>query len=307
LKVLVTGGAGFIGSNIVDILIENGHEVCIIDNLSHSKRNNINDKAKLYKMDIRDKNVVRVFSVEKPEILIHHAAQISVTNSINDPCNDASINIIGSLNLLEAAKETKVKKIIYPTSAAIFGEPDYLPIDENHPLNMNCGYGVSKHTVEHYLKIYKAIYGIDYISLIYSNVYGPRQDTGGEGGVVAIFCEKILSGIRPVIYGSGNQTRDFVYVKDVAKANLAAMNSKKTGVFNVCNGNRLSINELFNKINFLLNKDVEPIYEQERTGEIRHSCMSYKKISNEIGWEPDFDIHKGLEETLNYYIRCKNY
>jgi UDP-glucose 4-epimerase len=301
LKVLVTGGAGFIGSHIVDMLIECGYEVCIVDDLSHGTRKNINKKAKFYEMDIRNENINDIFFDEKAEILIHHAAQVSVINSINDPCRDASINIVGTLNLLEAARKNKVRKVIYSNSAAIFGEPEYLPIDEEHPFNMNCGYGVTKHTIEHYLKVYKELYGIDFISLRYSNVYGPRQDTGGEGGVVAIFCERMLKDNTPVIYGDGYQTRDFIYVKDISRANLVAINSNKSGVFNVCTGNKLAINELYNKINILLNKSIEPVYEKERPGEIRHSFMSYNKIYNELGWKPKYDIDQGLKETINYF------
>lgn len=302
MKVLVTGGAGFIGSHIVDLLIKNGYEVCIIDNLTHGKKSNINSKAKFYKIDIRDKGILDIFKNEKPEFIVHNAAQISVLKSIENPIDDADININGTLNILEVARKTDVKKIIYSASAAIFGEPEYLPIDEKHSLNMISNYGVSKHTVEHYLKVYKKLYDMDYIALRYSNVYGPRQDSSGEGGVVAIFCEKIIKNESPYIFGDGKQTRDFVYVKDVARANLMAIKSNKIGVFNVCTNIKISVKKLFHCIkNIIDNKDIKPIYTEERDGDIKNSYMSYKKILNEIGWKPEYDIVKGLKETIKFY------
>lgn len=302
MNVLVTGGAGFIGSHIVDMLISEGHNVSIIDNLSHGNISNINKKATFYQFDICDKSIATVFEKEKPEIVIHEAAQIKVPKSVEDPIHDANVNIIGSINILECCKNFNVKKIIYPASAAIFGEPKYLPIDENHPLDMISGYGVSKHTVEHYLKIYKTLYDIDYTILRYSNVYGPRQDSSGEGGVVAIFTEQLLNDMIPTIFGDGSSTRDFVYVKDVAKANILAMNSDKIGIYNVCTNLKISINDLFNKMNTIMNKSILPIYATERKGDIAHSYMSYDKISKEIGWRPEYTLDKGLIETLKYSI-----
>lgn len=298
----MTGGAGFIGSHTVDLLIKNDYEVCVIDNLAHGKKSNINSKAKFYKIDIRDKGILDILKNEKPEFIVHNAAQISVFKSIENPIDDADININGTLNILEAARKTDVKKIIYSASAAIFGEPEYLPIDEKHSLNMISNYGVSKHTVEHYLKVYKKLYDMDYIILRYSNVYGPRQDSSGEGGVVAIFCEKIIKNESPYIFGDGTQTRDFVYVKDVARANLMAIKSNKIGVFNVCTNTKISVKKLFYCIkNIIDNKDIKPIYTGERYGDIKNSYMSYKKILNEIGWSPEYNIVKGLKETIKFY------
>lgn len=301
MNVLVTGGAGFIGSHIVDLLIENDYKVSIIDNLSHGKKENINPKAVFYEMDIRYEDIQEIFQREKPEFVIHNAAQISVPNSIIDPINDASINIMGTINVLEAARKVNVKKIIYPASAAIFGEPSYLPIDEAHPLEMLSGYGVTKHTVEHYLKVYKSLYNIDYISLRCSNVYGPRQDYSGEGGVVAIFCEKLLNDEKPFIYGDGYQIRDFVFVKDVAKAYLMAIESKVNGIFNVCTNSKVTVNELLSTINNILHKDITAIYTHSRDGDIRDSYMSYDKINKVIGWKPEKTLIEGIKETLNYY------
>jgi Nucleoside-diphosphate-sugar epimerases len=301
MKVLITGGAGFIGSHITDLLIENSYEVVVIDNLSHGNVENVHSGVKFYECDITNKCASDIIVKEKPDVIVHEAAQISVENSIKNPIKDAEINIIGTLNILEAAKAIGVKKIIYPASAAIFGEPEYLPIDEKHPLNMVSGYGVTKHTVEHYLSVYKKIYGINSVVLRYSNVYGPRQDSSGEGGVVAIFVEKLLKNEAPLIYGDGEQTRDFVYVKDVAKANLCAIKSETDGIFNICTGEKTSVNELFKYISEFLNVEVNPIYTEERYGDIRDSYMSYDKIFTRMGWKPEYNILKGLKETIEFY------
>ncbi|MFT8313860.1 MAG: NAD-dependent epimerase/dehydratase family protein [Clostridium sp.] len=301
MNVLVTGGAGFIGSHIVDLLVKNDYKVSIIDNLSHGKKENINPKAIFYEMDIRNEKISEVFEKEKPEFVIHNAAQISVPNSIVDPVNDASINIMGTINVLEAARKFNIKKIVYPASAAIFGEPSYLPIDEDHPLEMLSGYGVTKHTVEHYLKVYKSLYNIDYVSLRCSNVYGPRQDCSGEGGVIAIFCEKLLNNEKPFIYGDGYQIRDFVFVKDVARAYLMAIESEAQGIFNVCTNSKVTVNELLSSINSILHKDISPIYTDSREGDIRDSYMSYDKINRFLGWKPEKSLMEGLKETLEYY------
>jgi len=301
MKVIITGGAGFIGSHIADLLIKEGHEVCIIDNLVHGKKEFINPKAKFYELDIRDEKIAEVFEQEKPDILIHEAAQIKVGNSVNDPMYDASVNILGTLNLLEACRKAKVKKVIYPSTAAAFGEPVYLPIDEDHPLNMMSGYGVSKHTVEHYLKVYNGLYGIDYVILRYANVFGPRQDSTGEGGVVSIFAERMINNETTYIYGDGEQTRDFVYVKDVARANLMAMECSINGIFNVCTNEKITVNYLFSLYNELLEKNLKPVFTSEREGDIRHSYMSYDKIQKEMGWTPKFTFIEGLKEVIEFY------
>ena len=307
MRFLVTGGAGFIASHICDQLINFGHEVCIIDSMIHGSESNVNNSKELYKMDIRDPEIINVFKDFKPEIVFHYAAQISVPNSIINPIEDASVNILGTLNVLEASRRTGVKKIIYPASAAIFGEPEYLPIDEEHPLNMLSGYGASKHTVEHYLKIYKSLCNIDYIVLRYSNVYGPRQDSSGEGGVISIFTEKIINNEQPYIYGDGEQIRDFVYVKDVARANMVAIRSNNCGIYNVCSGNKTTVNELLNNINRVAGKNIIPVYAAQREGDIKNSYMTYSKIKNELGWEPEYDILQGLTETFKFFRNNNGY
>lgn len=238
---------------------------------------------------------------EKPEILIHEAAQINVSRSIENPMFDANINIVGTLNILECCKKFGVRKVIYPSSAACFGEPKYLPLDELHPLEMISGYGVSKHTVEHYLQVYKKLNELDYVVLRYANVYGPRQDSSGEGGVISIFAEKMLKGEAPFIFGDGANTRDFVFVKDVAKANYMAMITDKIGIYNVSTNSKISINDLFKYFNDMLCKNLKPIYKSPRIGDILHSYMSFEKINGAFGWKPDYDIHSGLKETIDYY------
>jgi UDP-glucose 4-epimerase len=301
MKILVTGGAGFIGSHIVDEFINQGHEVAIIDNMRHGRETNINKKARLFKLDIRYRNVMEVFQEFKPEVLCHQAAQIKVPVSVKDPLLDADINIIGTINLLEACKSCGVEKVIYPASAAIFGNPQYLPIDENHPLNMISGYGISKHTVEHYLKVYEALYGIKYTVLRYANVYGPRQDSSGEGGVVAIFSEKFGRGEDVEIFGDGGQTRDFVYVADVAAANVMALRGLDNGIYNVCTNSKISVNDLFILFRELTGKDVQAKYLPPREGDILHSYMSYEKINKDCGWMPKMDMREGLRRTLEFY------
>lgn len=294
LKVLVTGGAGFIGSHIVDMLINKSYEVCIIDNMSHGKNENVNEKAKLYKIDIRDFKVIDIFKKEKPDYVIHEAAQICVSNSVKNPVEDAETNIIGTINILEGCKIAGVKKIIYPASAAVFGNPKYLPIDEKHPLDMISPYGISKHTVEHYLSVYKYLYGIDYVCLRCSNVYGPRQDSSGEGGVISIFCEKLKTKEVPMIYGNGEQIRDFVYVEDVAKANIMALESDKSGIYNVSTNTKTTINELLTCIEKIFNINIKPVYLSERAGDIKNSYMSYDKIYKELGWKPEIQLKDGI-------------
>lgn len=300
MKVLITGGAGFIGSHIANLLIKKNYDVVILDNLSHGKLENIDSKAKFYKVDIRSKEIADIFSKERPHYVIHEAAQINVNTSIENPIEDAEINILGTINLLEACKKYSVKKVIFPASAAIFGEPEYLPIDEKHPLKMISPYGVTKHTVEHYLYMYYKLYGIEYVSLRCSNVYGPRQDTSGEGGVISIFCNKIINNERPIIYGNGEQVRDYIYIEDLVRANLMVLEKNIIGIYNLCTNTKTTVNSLVDIINKYLGKNTEPIYEDFRVGDITESRMSYDKIYNEIGWKPLYDINEGIKNTLLY-------
>ena len=212
MEVLVTGGAGFIGSNIVDGLIEADHQVIVVDNLSTGKKENLNEQAEFYNLDLEDQELKEIFRENEISHVIHHAAQIDVQHSIKDPLFDAQNNILSTINLLECCRAYNVKKIIYASSAAVYGEPDYLPVDEDHPIKAMSPYGISKHTPEHYIKMYSELYNLKYTIFRYANVYGPRQDPKGEGGVVSIFVDKMLAEERPVIFGDGQQTRDFVLI-----------------------------------------------------------------------------------------------
>ncbi|UZQ83672.1 SDR family oxidoreductase [Thermoanaerobacter sp. RKWS2] len=301
MKVLVTGGAGFIGSNIVDLLIENGHEVVIVDNLSTGKEEFINKKAIFYKKDITDDDLYEIFEKEKPDYVIHQSAQIDVQKSIDNPVFDAKVNILGTVNLLKCCRKSGVKKVIYASSAAVYGNPEYLPIDEVHKINPISYYGISKHTPEHYFEVYRQLYGLKYTILRYANVYGIRQDPKGEGGVISIFIDKMLKGERPIIFGDGKQTRDFVYVKDVAKANLLALERGDNEVVNISTNKPTSINELVEMMNKIMNTSLEPIYTEPRKGDIVHSYLDNKKALDVFGWKPEYSLEEGLKETIEYY------
>lgn len=303
MKILVTGGAGFIGSNITDLLIENYHDVIVVDNLLTGKEANINGNSRFYNIDIRNKsNLEEIFSKEKPEIIFHTAAQVDVQKSIKDPYLDVQINILGSLNVLELARKNNVRKIIYSNSGgAGSGEPKYLPIDEGHPIKPMSHYGASKHTVEHYLEIYKELYGLRYTSLRYANVYGPRQDPYGEGGVVAIFSNKLLSNERPKIFGDGNQTRDFIYVEDVAEANLLCMDKADNEILNLGIGKEITINKLFFKIREIIGSNLNPIYVEKRPGDIYRSVFNINKLRLELDWEPQTSLEEGLTKTIECF------
>lgn len=308
MKILVTGGAGFIASHIVDKLISFGHKIVIIDNLSTGKSENINKQAIFYFSDINDIDRLKViFKVEKPEVVIHHAAQISVQTSIKYPVLDENTNIQGTISLLECCKEFKVRKIIYSSSAAVYGEPQYLPLDENHPIQPMSFYGISKYTPEIYIKMYSALYGIKYTIFRYSNVYGIRQDAKGEGGVVSIFIDKLLHDEPVIIYGDGEQSRDFVYVKDIAEANSLALIKSDNCTLNLSSNQCISINNLFIKINNIFDKKVSPIYEEKRDGDIRHSYMKNDEAKKILGWSPKYILEQGLKETVNYYANLYNH
>jgi UDP-glucose 4-epimerase len=301
MKVLITGGAGFIGSNIADLLIENGYEVVIVDNLSTGKHEFINKKAVFYNKDITDNDLYEVFEKEKPDYVIHQAAQIDIQKSIKEPVFDAKVNILGTVNLLECSKSYKVKKIIYASSAAVYGDPEYLAIDEKHKVDPISYYGISKHTPEHYFEVYSQLYGLKYTILRYANVYGIRQDPKGEGGVISIFIDKMLKGERPIIFGDGKQTRDFVYVKDVAKANLLALKRGDNEVVNISTNKPTSINELVDLMNKIMNTSLKPIYAEPRKGDIVHSYLDNKKALDVLGWRPEYSLEDGLRETIEYY------
>lgn len=299
MKILVTGGAGFIGSNVVDLLISDGHDVCVIDDLSSGKGKFVNDSATLYEMSILD-DVGKIIKDEGIECVIHNAAQIDVRKSVEDPVFDAKINILGSLNILESARDVK-KFIFASTGGVIYGEPEYLPADENHPEKPLCPYGVAKLAFEKYLYLYREIYGLDYVSLRYGNVYGPRQDPYGEAGVVAIFANKMIKGEVPTINGDGNQTRDYVYVEDAARSNLLALEkSPQERVINIGTGVGTSVNAIFKAIKKSLDTDTEPVYGPAVKGDIQNISLEVGRAEEELGWRPEVNLEEGIDKYIDY-------
>jgi len=301
MNVLVTGGAGFIGSHIVDKLINEGLDVVVIDNLSTGKLENLNEKAKFYNLDITSNQLSTIFQQEKIDVVIHQAAQIDVQKSLQDPVYDSKVNINGTVNLLECCRKYNVSKIIYASSAAVYGKPEYLPIDEKHPIQPMSFYGISKFTPESYLKIYKELYGLDYTILRYSNIYGPRQDSKGEGGVIAIFIDKLLNEQTPIIFGDGEQTRDFLYVEDVAEANFRAIFKGDGEILNISTNTRISINQLYTELTSILHLDLKPHYKEARLGDILHSSLNNKKAIQTLNWQPKYTFSEGLLKTVSYY------
>lgn len=302
MKILVTGGAGFIASNIADAYIEEGHEVVILDNLSTGKMENVNPKAKFYQIDLLDEGLEKILKEEQFDIINHHAAQIDVRYSVANPQFDAKTNIVGSLNLYEAAKNSGVKKIIFAsTGGAIYGEQDYFPADENHPTRPCSPYGIAKLANEHYLFYYKTEYNLDYVCVRYTNVYGPRQNPHGEAGVVAIFINKMLKGEQPLINGNGFNQRDYVFVKDVVKANVIALKDEAQGIYNVCTGIETNVNQIFNKLKELSGSDCYEMHGDAKPGEQKRSICTYKKINDKFGWKPQYDLVEGLKLTVEFF------
>jgi UDP-glucose 4-epimerase len=302
-KILVTGGAGFIGSHVVDLFIEEGFDVVVVDDLSTGRESNINPAAKFYNIDIRDPKISEIFEKERPDYIDHHAAQIDVRRSVAEPLFDAEVNVLGSLNLIECAKNYAVKHFIYiSTGGAAYGEPEYLPCDEAHPVNPIAQYGASKHTVEHYLYMYHENYGLNYTVLRYPNVYGPRQDPHGEAGVVAIFTGQMLADEQIVINGDGEQSRDFVYVSDCAKANIMALSvDHNPGIYNLGFSKPTSINEIFTGLKEITHYQKDATHGPAKLGETRHIYLDAKKARLELGWEPIVPLEEGLLHTVDYF------
>jgi UDP-glucose 4-epimerase len=306
MNILVTGGAGFIASNISDAFIAEGHTVVIVDNLSGGRRENINPKAIFYEMDIQSPDVEKIFQTHAIDVVCHHAAQMDVRKSVADPKFDASVNILGMLNVLEFAVKYKVKKVTFAsTGGAIYGEQDYFPADEKHPNQPLSPYGITKLCTEKYLFFYKAVHGLEYVILRYANIYGPRQSPHGEAGVVAIFTSKMLKGEQPIINGDGKQTRDYVFVGDVVRANLMALKHQGSDIFNIGTGIETDVNQLFGHIKNLLGATCEEKHIPAKAGEQMRSVITAAKAKAILGWEPTVPIEEGLRRTVEFFKNKK--
>ncbi len=304
VKIVVTGGAGFIGSHIVDAYIARGHEVYVIDDLSTGKKSNLNKQATFHSMDIVDPALPKILSKISPDIVNHHAAQMDVRRSVADPLFDSRINILGFLNLLESCKNLGVKRVIFASSGGVvYGEQESFPASENHPTRPMSPYGVSKLTGEHYLDYYHKIFGLPYIAFRYGNVYGPRQSSTGEAGVIAIFISRLLSGESPIINGDGKQTRDYVFVEDVVAANLLALESSTTGCLNIGTGKET---DLLTRVSVLYEKiksSTKAHHGPAKKGEQRRSSLDISNARERLGWSPRVTLSIGLERTVDYYLQ----
>ncbi|MCI0798734.1 MAG: SDR family oxidoreductase [Chloroflexi bacterium] len=299
---LVTGGAGFIGSHLVDRLVSQGFRVVVIDNLSTGKLKNLNPAATFHHIDITNKSVVEVFQREQPDLVFHLAAQASVSVSTKDPIQDSDINVMGTLRLLEAARRCGIEKFIYSsTGGALYGEPQYTPCDENHPIVPLSPYALSKYVGELYLQLYHRLYLLNYTTLRYGNVYGPRQEPHGEAGVVAIFTQAMLEGKQPQIFGDGNQERDFVYIDDVVEANLAAIERGDADAFNIGTGEKTSVNRIFESIQSIIKYRWGPEHGPARPGEVYQISLDGSKAARELGWTPQATLEEGLGQTVEYF------
>jgi UDP-glucose 4-epimerase len=308
MKILVTGGAGFIGSHIVDAYLEAGHDVVVVDDLSSGRRENIHSWATFHEMSVLDDRIRDVFSTEKPDVVNHHAAQISVNRSVDDPMMDARVNVLGSINVIERSLEFGVKRFIFAsTGGALYGEPESNPCDERHRIAPLSPYGAAKFSVETYLQTFRSTKGLRYASLRYANVYGPRQDPLGEAGVVAIFARRMLKDLEVIIFGDGTQRRDFLYVKDVVRANLRLLDPDLEDaiseglVLNLGTGVQTSVNEIFRGLSRELGYEKDPIHEPERPGDVNRISLDASRARRIIGWKPETAIEEGLKQTAGWF------
>jgi UDP-glucose 4-epimerase len=302
VKIVVTGGAGFIASHIVDAYLEDGHEVHVIDDFSTGQKVNLNSKARLHPVDIAEKQAARLIDEIKPDVLSHHAAQMDVRHSVADPTFDARVNILGFINLLEACKKSGVKKAIFASSGgAVYGEQEAFPAPESHATQPTSPYGVSKRAGELYLSYYHQAFGLPYIALRYGNVYGPRQSAKGEAGVVAIFLSLLLAGKTPVINGDGRQTRDYVYVGDVVAANVAALQSSFVGPINIGTGVETDVVTIFQHLRDAVGSAIEAQHGPPKAGEQHRSCLDAGRAAQILGWRPQMTLKDGLQHTAAHY------
>jgi len=307
MKVLVTGGAGFIGSHLADALVARGHDVHVLDDLSGGRRENVPAEASFHGLDLRSDEAASLVREGAFGALFHLAAQMDVRRSVADPRFDADVNVLGFLNLMEAARGGGVKKVVFAsTGGAIYGDPDPEvngggPQPETHPQQPLSPYGITKLVTEKYLHFYETSYGIPYAAMRFGNVYGPRQNPHGEAGVVAIFAERLLEGRQPVINGHGEQTRDYVYVGDVVRAVLAAFDHEGSGVFNVGTGTETSVNELFRTLNELTGGHAEEAHAEGKPGEQQRSVLDVSRAHETLGWRPEVDLEEGLRRTVEWF------
>lgn len=301
MRITVTGRAGFIGSHLVDRLIEDGHTVQVIDNLYTGNKEFVHSKAQFVELDIRDPKLYSVLEEFRPDYIFHEAAQTEVSTSMSDPMLDCDINLMGLINLLNAAVKLDVKKFLMPSSAAVYGNLDTLPLNEEMIGNPSSFYGLTKLTTEHYLRIYHEAFGLPYLCYRYSNVFGPRQGNGGEGGVISIFAKAIVQDSPIIIYGDGKQTRDFIYVDDVVEANILGMQHQVTGIYNVSTGISSSVNLLVDEFRNISGKDIEVVYDKPRLGDIRDSVLATDKSEKELLFTAKYNLHDGLIKTYEYF------
>jgi UDP-glucose 4-epimerase len=307
MRILLTGGAGFIGSHVADHLLSRGHEVAIVDNLSTGKRENVPEGALFYHLDIRS-GCAEAFEEFEPQALCHQAAQMDVRRSVREPDFDADVNVLGTLRLLENCVKYDAKKVVFAsTGGAVYGEQREFPAPEEHPLYPVSPYGVSKLSGERYLYYYHVQYGLSYVALRYANVYGPRQDPHGEAGVVAIFCGNLIAGRASTINGTGEQTRDYVYVEDVARANVLALEDGEapSGAYNVGTGIETSVNELYEVLRETSSKDLPPAHGPAKPGEQLRSSVDPTAAGNTLGWYSKTDLVTGLKKTLAFFDAMK--
>ena len=301
MRVIVTGGAGFIGSHIVDALVQRGDEVVVVDDLSTGRVEHVNPCATFHQLDVRSADVVSLLRSWRPDAVCHQAGQMSVGRSVKEPLHDADINVRGSLQVLEAAAEIDASFVFASTGGALYGDSARLPTSEDEPAWPLSPYAVSKLAIEHYLRCYHALRGTRYVALRYGNVYGPRQSPHGEAGVVAIFCGRLLSGLQPVINGDGTITRDYVYVSDVVNANLAAIDGDAHGPFNVGTGRETSVNQICAELTRYIGAETRPRYGAPRPGDQRRSALDSSLIQRQLGWTPDVRLSDGLRRTAGWF------
>lgn len=301
MRITVTGGAGFIGSHLVDRLIEDGHTVQVIDNLYTGNKEFVHSKAQFVELDIRDPKLYSVLEEFRPDYIFHEAAQTEVSTSMSNPMLDCDINLMGLINLLNAAVKLDIKKFLMPSSAAVYGNLDTLPLNENMIGNPSSFYGLTKLTTEHYLRIYHEAFALPYVCYRYSNVFGPRQGNGGEGGVISIFAKAIVQDSPIIIYGDGKQTRDFIYVDDVVEANILGMQHQVIGIYNVSTGISSSVNLLVDEFRNISGKDIEVVYDKPRLGDIRDSVLATDKSEKGLLFTAKYNLHDGLIKTYEYF------